>query len=190
MMCWCVFLLQCLSRSKLTCQTVCVCGRLAWGACGVSGNLSSQSVMQEWATLLLSALLPSVQCVCLSACVYARAWCAYVLFAMSGEAGWRRVVCRKGYNIKVLWRIPSFSFTISPFICEVHFISLPYFLTVPLSSNFYSSSMTPLVFFFTLHHHSTHSLVSRLDIGSHSILKSLCMPSLLLKYIQSGWYCS
>lgn len=148
MMCWCVFLLQCLFRSKLTCQTVCVCGRLALGGCSVSGNLSSQSVMQERATLPLPALLPSVQCICQSACVDAR---AYVLFAMSGVTGWRRVVCLKGYNIKVLWSLRSFSSTMSLFICEVHFISLDSFLTVPLSSIFYSSSlMSPVFFLHTL----------------------------------------
>lgn len=73
MMCWCVFLLLCLSWGKLRCQSV--CARLAWGGCGVSANLTTQSVMQHQATSLCPSPLPWVKCICL--CV-----CALVVFAI------------------------------------------------------------------------------------------------------------
>lgn len=121
MMCWCVFLLPCLSRGKLTCQSVCVCARLAWGGCSVSTNIHSQSVMQEQATFAVP---------CPSAIGATRSlWRARVC-AVSGVhavAGWRRVVCLKGCDIKALWSLPLLSSAMSPFICEAHFISLPPF---------------------------------------------------------------
>lgn len=44
---------------------------------------------------------------------------------MCAVAGWSRVVCLKGCDIKVLWSLPTLSSTTSPFIYEAHFISLP-----------------------------------------------------------------
>lgn len=109
--------------------------RLAWGGCSVSTHLHSQSVMQEQATPLCPALLPSLLCMCL--CAHVR---VCVLSCVHGGAGWSRVVCVKGCDIKVFWSLPPLSSAMSPFICEAHFISLPPSSTPSLSSTFFFSS--------------------------------------------------